>query len=389
MRGACLAISVLALAACNAGAGPVADAGTSSESLGDMAATTVPMGEAALAQIDPLGGTWIVRSVGMRDFPGDWGRVNFSGGGFFTHEAGCGGGHPAFYQARADGTLEVRRREAVRIGKCEGDWAPDFERRLAAFFDKAATWSRDGDVLRLTDSDGQVAVLERPADPVPALAGRWQIVTIGGQVWTGSVTPTVQFQPGWMSGSAGCNTGGAQWSAPAPGRIAVGSFAATQMGCSQELLESDSRLFGALAGVTGYEAGAEGRMVLTGRQEIVLERPPAPSARLKGRYRGCGNTIIGLYGGELTMDFASDTATDQAGCRASYSVDGTALSLDFDDSPACSTPRIDRWDEGRDYAGREVSTLALLRPDALAFDETGQLVMRAADGRTLTLCRAD
>lgn len=389
MRGTLAAISLLALAACNAGTQPVVDAGMSGESPVATTQTTIPMGEAALAQVDPLAGTWILRSVGDTAFPGESGIVNFSGGGFLTHEAGCGGGHPVHYQAQRDGTIEIRRRETVRIGKCEGPNAARNERLLADFIDDIATWQRDGDRLVLRDAAGRKAVLQRPVDPVPALAGRWRVVSIGGQPWSGPVPAIASFSPGWMGGGAGCNSGGAAWSSPAPGKLVIGSFAVTQMGCDPELMQSDARLFGALAGVTGYRDAEGGRMVLTGRQEMVLERPPMPSAGLEGRYQGCGNTMVGLYGGELTMDFTRDTVTDQAGCRARYAVDGTALALDLDDSAACSTPQIDRWDEGRDYAGREVSTLALLRPDALAFDETGRLVMRAADGRTMTLCRAE
>lgn len=385
MRGAISAISLLALAACSAALEPQGRKAVPD----DPEAMSVPIGEAALAQIDPLGGTWLVRRVGEVPFPADRGIVTFSGGGFLTHEAGCGGGHPAFYQARPGGSLEIRRREAVRIGKCEAPLSAEHERHLASFLDRAVRWERTGGQLTLTDSAGRVAVMERPVDPVPALAGRWNVVSIGGRSWDGPEPAMVQFAPGWMSGNAGCNTGGAVWGSPDAGRITVGSFASTQMGCDPVLMQSDAELFGALSGVSGYRTGADGRMILTGRQEMVLERPPMPSARLEGQYQGCGNTLVGMYGGELTMDFNRETVIDQAGCRAAYSVDGTALALDLDDRPACSIPQIDRWDEGRDYAGRDVSTLALLRPDALAFDETGRLVMRAADGRTLTLCRAE
>lgn len=68
-----------------------------------------PAPTAAIAQSpsDKLSGHWEVEQIGDVSFPKQQGMVNFQSDEFFSHEAGCGGGHPAFFQAGKDGSLRT------------------------------------------------------------------------------------------------------------------------------------------------------------------------------------------------------------------------------------------------------------------------------------------
>lgn len=88
-----------------------------------------------------LSGQWEIERIDNTLFPKQQGIVNFQSEEFFSHEAGCGGGHPAFYNAGLDGTFKTSRREAVVIGKCEGPRAAELERLLADFIDRADGWT--------------------------------------------------------------------------------------------------------------------------------------------------------------------------------------------------------------------------------------------------------
>ncbi|MBX7481733.1 META domain-containing protein [Qipengyuania qiaonensis] len=239
---------------------------------------TVPDGApgSTMDKIDPenaLNGQWEVVRIDDLAFPAKLGIVNFQSGQFFSHEAGCGGGHPAFYEAGADGSLRTWRREAVRIGKYSSPEAPALERALADFIDSARGWSKPANNrLELTASNGSTAYLRRPVGPVPALEGEWRVVLIDGQAWTGPQPASISVGYNWFGASAGCNGGGATWSSPAPGKLSIGTITATQMRCEQTLMQAEGNLFGALASVTGYRLIGDDRAILEGAREIDLAR---------------------------------------------------------------------------------------------------------------------
>lgn len=337
-----------------------------------------------LDRIDPLGGTWLLRSLDSVDVSVREAVLMGSGGGFLNHNAQCGGGHPAFY-AIDDNRITVTRREAVRIGKCgDAAGAAAFERRWADFIDSLATWQRKGETLRLTASSGTVAVLERPPHAVPALAGRWLVETIGGKpfVLERRTAAEVEYRHAGLSASAECNT--AYGDVAPSGAIRMG--AATQMGCEAEDMAEDSLLFSALGGVTGYRLDGD-RLVLTGGPGLTLRRPPVPDRTLAGDYASCGNTLLGAYhAGPVTLSITREAMTDQSGCGASYSVDGPLLSLSLDGSAQCAGDAVPYVAGEPIEIGGERSLLALAPPDAFGFDDRGRLHLRTPRG-LLPMCR--
>ncbi|RDC61235.1 hypothetical protein HME9302_02455 [Alteripontixanthobacter maritimus] len=245
-------------------------------------AAATPAADAEAATM--LGGQWMVQRIGELAYPSgnsaDIGIVHFQSDEFFSHEAGCGGGHPAFYAAGADGTLRTWRREAVVIAKCSTAAAPELERTLARFVDQANAWAVSGDgTLTLTATDGTMAELKRRIGPVPDLEGDWRVVSVAGAAWKGPKPASVSFAPNWYSASAGCNSGGAQWSSPKAGRLVIGSFASTQMRCEPLLMEAEASLLAAAEMVTGYRLLAKDKLQLTGPEPILLQRISEPPTR--------------------------------------------------------------------------------------------------------------
>ncbi|WJY19703.1 META domain-containing protein [Pseudoblastomonas flavescens] len=337
-----------------------------------------------LERIDPLGDTWLLRTLAGDDVSDREGVLTGSGGGFLNHHAQCGGGHPAFYQLDGQ-SISVIRREAVQIGKCgNAAGAADFERRWADFIDNLATWRREGDVLRLADASGTTAVLERPPYAVSALAGRWLVDAIGGEPFAMErrAAAEIEYRYAGVFASAECNT--AYGDVSTTGRIDLG--AATQQGCSKEDAAEDALLFSALGAVTGYRIDSD-RLTLTGGPGLTLRRPPYPDRTLAGEFQSCGNTLLGAYqAGPITLSIARDTMTDQSGCRATYSSEGPNLSLALEDSVQCNeVPKPYVAGEPIEIGGG-LSFLSLATPDAFAFTDRGRLVLRTPRG-LLHMCR--
>jgi heat shock protein HslJ len=347
-----------------------------------------------LARIDPLGGQWSIERLGDEDFRPFNGWINFSAGGFLNHGAGCAGGYPAFY--RLDGPLiAITRREAIQVGKCAGASpagraaSAASERRLAAFLDQLARWERSNDrTLILTAKDGTRALLTRPTEPQPDIAGRWIIETIGGQpLITERRPPTLSISMGSIGAFADCNSMGSQYTVPDPGRIVVtGPIVGTAIGCAPEDQAEDDLMARAIRSATGYRLEGE-RLILTGGPGMTARRPAEPDRRLAGEYKSCGNTLLGGYHeGPITLTIDERTIRDNADCVAEYVAEGPRLSLRLADGPACAaeaTPFI----PGEPVAvGGAISTIAVTRPDGFGFSDDGTLVLRTGRG-LLTMCR--
>ena len=347
-----------------------------------------------LKRIDPLGGQWSVERIGDEDFSRFKGWVNFSAGGFLNHGAGCSGGYPAFY--RLDGqSIAITRREPIQVGKCAGASpasraaAAASERRLASFIDQLAGWEKPDDgTLILTARDGTRAVMTRPVEPNPDLAGRWIIETIGGRpLVTERRPPTLIIGMGSIGVVADCNSMGSQFTIPSPGRIAVdGSVVGTAIGCPPEDSAEDALMVRAIASANAYRLEG-GRLVLTGGPGMVARRPPPPDRRLAGEYKSCGNTLLGGYHeGPITLAIDPRTMRDNAGCAAEYVADGPRLTLRLADGPACAAKATPYIPGEPVSVGGAISTLAVTRPDGFGFSDEGQLLLRTHRG-LLTMCR--
>ena len=347
-----------------------------------------------LSRIDPLGGQWRVERLGQQDFTRFNGSVNFSGGGFLNHGAGCGGGYPAFYQIE-ENRISMTRLEKVEVGKCGSAATParavaaDSERRLASILDEVIGWSRpDERTLLLTGRRGETALLTRPVEPHPEIAGRWLIESIAGKaVVTERRPPTLSISMNSIGGHADCNSMGATFTVPSPGRIVVnGPFVSTLIGCSADDGAEDALITAAISGVTAFHFEGD-RLIFTGGRGMVVRRPPPADRRLAGEYAACGDTLLGAYHeGPITLVIDSHTMVDNAGCSASYSTNGPEISLTLKNQSACAST-APSFVPGQPVAvGGAISPLATVQPDGFGFDEQGRLILRTGRG-LLRMCR--
>ena len=347
-----------------------------------------------LQRIDPLGGQWSIERLGSEDFTRFKGWINFSAGGFLNHGAGCAGGYPAFYRLNGQ-SIAITRREPIRVGKCAGA-SPEgraasaaSERRLASFLDQLARWERPNDfTLILTAKDGTRAVLDRPGEPQPDIAGRWIIETIGGEpLVTERRPPTLNISMGSIGAHADCNSMRSQYVIPDLGRIVVtGPIVGTAIGCAPEDQAEDDLMAKAIRSATGYYLQGE-RLILTGGPGMVVRRPAEPDRRLAGEYKSCGNTLLGAYHeGPITLAIDHRTIRDNAGCLAEYTTEGPTLTLRLLGTPACSAAAPPFVPGEPVSVGGAISTLAVTRPDGFGFTEDGQLILRTNRG-LLTMCR--
>lgn len=353
-----------------------------------------------LSRIDPLGGQWRVDAVGQAVYPpGDRARANFSyvtfsDGGFLNSYAGCSGGYPAFY--RLDGPrIAVTRREKVTIGKCADPGAAGRETMLAAFLDRAVGWSIPAPgALVLTAADGTRARLSQPPDPHPELSGRWRVVSIGGAPFMtreqpGEVGIGFGAFGGGISAKAACNHFSANLTI-AGSTLDASDGVSTLIGCDPPRQALDAKLFGAVGGVRSFVVRPDGRLVLSGATEMVLERFPPPDRHLVGSYTHCGNTVLGAgHAGEVTLAIDRNTIRDNSGCTARYTADGPGLDLTLSAETSCRATAASPMYDGTNTVeiGGALSPLAILRPDGFGFDRRGQLILRTVRGN-LTLCRA-
>ena len=347
-----------------------------------------------LQRVDPLGGQWSIEQIGREDFQRFKAWINFSAGGFLNHGAGCSGDYPAFYRLEGQ-RLTIIRRENIQVGKC-GSGKPTTpaeaaasERRLAAFLDQVAVWQKPDDrTLVLTAKDGTRALLTRPLEPHPHLAGRWIIEAIGGRALvTERRPPTLFISMQSIGVVADCNRMGGPFTTPAPGRIAVTEpIIGTQMGCAPEDHAEDALMTKAITSATAYRFEGD-RLIFIGGPGMVLRRPLPPDRRLAGEYESCGNTLLGAYHeGPITLAINERTMRDNASCTAEYSVEGPELNLRLAGNPACAA-KAPAFVPGEPVSvGGAISTLAVTRPDGFAFNDEGQLILRTNRG-LLTMCR--
>lgn len=347
-----------------------------------------------LKQIDPLGGQWLVEQVGESEFTPFKAWINFSAGGFLNHGAGCGGGYPAFYQLDGQRMI-VTRREEVQTGKCSSASlagrakAVASERRLATFLDGALAWSRpDDQMLIISSRDGSRAVLTRPKEPYPELAGRWLIESIGSQpVVTEQRPATLSIGMGTIGAHADCNGMGSQFTIPEPGRISVtGPFMSSAMGCPPEDAAEDALMAKAMTSAKTYRIQGD-RLIFTGEPGMVVRLPPPPDRRFAGEYESCGSTLLGgSHEGPITLAIDEQTMRDNASCIASYTAEGPNLTLRLREDPACADTAPPYVPGEPISIGGKISTLAVARPTGFGFDGEGRLILRTGRG-LLNMCR--
>lgn len=104
------------------------------------------------------------------------------------------------------------------------------------------------------------------------LAGTsWTLVSIGGVPVVEGSGPHLTFgADGNASGSTGCNSMSGTYATDGAA-LTFGPLATTRMACEANLMNQETAVLQALAGVSGWEIDADGLLHLTGETELVLQ----------------------------------------------------------------------------------------------------------------------
>lgn len=318
--------------------------------------------------------------------PATYAGVTFRAGNEYSAQVSCAGLNGTY---SLDGSsIRTRQSDPMDTSHCKDAASVRIGAALSGFMPQASSYAflADGS-LRIVARDGRAALLRRPAPVVPALVGRWNVERIGGDAIASEQRVRVDFGPGGVTAVADCNqlTGGIK--ATSSG-FAVGRSLQTEMGCGPEREGFDERLFSAVRKARRYIAMPGGRLRLEGLGEpLVLRRVAPKSPTLPGVYRSCGSGLRGVsYNGVPAVTFTATTVRDSAGCAGTYRANGALLDIKLDDSRICNAQPVATDNFVEVEIGDRGSVLALLRPDAYAFDEEGVLRLRTGRG-ILDLCR--
>lgn len=337
--------------------------------------------------IDPIGGTWIAVRVGTVHVPpAIYAGVTFRAGNEYSAQVACAGLEGTY--SLNGPSIRIRQSDPMDTSRCKDAASARIGAALSGLMPQASSYAllTDG-TLRIVARDGRAALFRRPAPVVPVLVGRWEVERIGRSLIAPERSARVIFGPGGITARADCNYFSGAIIA-APSGFAVGQVMGTEMGCGPVREAFDERLFGALGKIRRHVAMPGGRVRLEGLGEpLVLRRSIPTRETLPGVYRACRSNLRGVsYNGEPVVTFTPTTVRDSAGCAGTYRANGTLLDIKRDESKVCSTPPAAPDNFVELEIGDQGSVLALLRPDAYAFDEEGVLRLRTSRGN-LSLCR--
>jgi len=104
----------------------------------------------------------------------------------------------------------------------------------------------------------RVAKAPDAARPGKSLAGKWRIVSIGGKTVAGIKPLDIEITPqGRVSGHSGCNGFGGTVRINGD-KVSFSRMAATQMACSEVLMQQEYQLHDTFAKITGFAVSANG-----------------------------------------------------------------------------------------------------------------------------------
>jgi putative lipoprotein len=127
-------------------------------------------------------------------------------------------------------------------------------------------------VVAACDSTGSGSnATPEPTSPADLAGTSWTLVSVGGaDVVEGSAAHLAFGVDGNASGSTGCNNFNGSYTVDGAA-LTFGPLATTRMACQENLMVQEAAVLEALAGVSGWEIDADGRLHLTGGTELVLE----------------------------------------------------------------------------------------------------------------------
>jgi len=191
---------------------------------------------------------------------------------------GTGGCNQYSTTYRTDGgTISIGQIASTLMG-CEGDRGAQETAFLSAL-QGATTW-RVGDDGNLVLSGVGDIVAGPPVAEAPSgdagtsdLAGSdWTLVDMGGTADFAHIVPTLHFgEDGMVSGFAGCNKFSGSY-AMTGDELSLGPLTSTKMACEPPTSAVESGVLAALAGVSSWSIGEDGRLTLDGAVPLTFTR---------------------------------------------------------------------------------------------------------------------
>lgn len=158
---------------------------------------------------------------------------------------------------------------------CEADRMAQ-ETAFSAALTAATRW-RQTETGQL-ELSGVVILLAVPSSrteaPTPAAApvGAWDLVELGPTADLADLVPTIEFGPvGTVRGFAGCNRFNGMYALEGA-TITFGPLASTKMACERPASAVEAEYLSALAGITTWQIGADGRLLLGGPVPLAFTR---------------------------------------------------------------------------------------------------------------------
>jgi heat shock protein HslJ len=328
----------------------------------------------------------------------------FDADGNVGGSAGCNHYSAPYTVDGADLTIEPAIRTEMYCNEPEG--LMDQEDRYLALLTEVASYRMEDGLLTLMDSDGvDLLVFERAAQTpdLPLVGTDWvlEAYSTGGDAISSVVagtTVTANFADGNVTGNAGCNHYGGQYSLNGAD-LTVSSLFSPLMYCETPgVMEQEAAFMGHLGNVSSYRTEGD-RLILTDAEgtDILFfvqapEVTPAPLTgtawTLESFSSPGGETVSSVIAGTtITAVFDPDgNVTGSAGCNsygAGYQVDGTNLTIEAPISTKmnCNAPEGVMEQENR--------YLNLLTSVAGYHIDGGRLDLLDEGGKTLLSYSAD
>jgi heat shock protein HslJ len=215
------------------------------------------------------GTSWSVKTIaGTPTLPDAPASMTFAADGTVSGATGC---NQYSGQYTVDGDKLTVTQLASTMMACEAEKTAQ-EQAFTAALNGATSYSISesgeltiqGQAVIVAEAETQAPT---PAGSAAGLAGTsWTLAdaaALGPQLAADAI-PTIAFgADGTVSGSAGCNTFSGTYTTDGAS-LTFGPLASTKMACAEPAMTVEGAYLTALAGVTGYTIGADGKLVLQG-----------------------------------------------------------------------------------------------------------------------------
>jgi heat shock protein HslJ len=273
--------------------------------------------------------------------------ATFSAEGSLGGSAGCNH-YSADYTVDGESlTIEPAIRTEMYCSEPPG--IMDQEDRYLALLTEVASYRMEDGLLTLMDSDGVdllvfEEVVQTPDLPLTGTDWVLEAYSTGGDAISSVIagtTITANFADGNVTGNAGCNHYGGQYSLDGT-NLTVSSLFSTLMYCETPgVMEQEAAFLGHLANVSSYRVEGD-RLILTDAEGtdvlFFVQAPEVPPAPLTGTewtlesYSLDGEAVSSVIAGTaITAVFSDGNVGGSAGCNsygAGYQVDGTNLTIE-------------------------------------------------------------